>query len=354
MAAIPQQLSTAQAIARAYENGHRASGMKADDRNRPHLGASLIGHECDRAIWYTFRWAEREQFDGRMLRLFDTGHMAEHRFVSDLRATGATVHDVEPGTGKQWRISGHGGHFGGSMDGCAVGIIEAPKTWHVTEFKTHSQKSFDKLKKEGVRKAKPRHYDQMVVYMGKTGMTRALYLAVNKNTDEMYSERIEEDKDRFKVLEARALRIIKSTEPPAGISTDPSWFECKYCSFKDICHGDQVPQVNCRTCAHSEPVMDGSAGAWRCAAGNTEIDLATQYEGCLSHRIIPIFLQATAKPVDYHNGDVVYETKTGERFANGEGPGACTSQEIRDFAVKDALPIFTAAKVSFPTATVVA
>ena len=28
----------------------------ADDGLRQHLGASLIGKPCERALWYTFRW----------------------------------------------------------------------------------------------------------------------------------------------------------------------------------------------------------------------------------------------------------------------------------------------------------
>jgi hypothetical protein len=39
------------------------------------------------------------------------------------------------------------GHFGGSMDAVALGIPEAPKTWHLCEFKTHNAKSFADLQK---------------------------------------------------------------------------------------------------------------------------------------------------------------------------------------------------------------
>ena len=49
-----------------------------------------------------------------------------------------------------------------------LGIPEAPKTWHVLEFKTHNSKSFAKLEKEGVQKSNPMHYAQMQVYMGCT------------------------------------------------------------------------------------------------------------------------------------------------------------------------------------------
>ena len=80
------------------------------EKARTYLGASVIGKECKRALWYSFRWAGTESFDGRMLRLFQTGHLAEPRFVADLRSIGATVWDCDPATGKQFGFS----HFGGN------------------------------------------------------------------------------------------------------------------------------------------------------------------------------------------------------------------------------------------------
>ena len=339
MAQLPEPIhSTVSKIYQAYEND-------AEEGNRPHLGASLIGHACERYLWMTFRWVEAKKFPGRMLRLFETGQLEEARFVKNLRRIGVDVHDVTP-DGKQWRVSDLGGHFGGSMDGACVGLPEAPKTWHVLEFKTHNDKSFNDLVKNRVLKAKPQHYAQMQVYMGLTGMERALYLAVNKNTDELYSERVEFDPVEFAKLKARAERVINANEPPLRCSNDPSWYVCKMCDFHQHCHGEAAPAVNCRTCAHSTPVMDGNA-KWTCAGPGAqhgavvprtlEIPLDDQLEACAGHRYIPILLERFAKQVDYVNGDVVYEDGTGARFTNGNGPAALTSQEIRDLERKTML-----------------
>jgi hypothetical protein len=74
------------------------------------------------------------------------------RLVADLRAAGVQVLDKDPETGRQWSVSAVRGHFGGSMDATAIGVLEAPKTWHLVEFKTHGNKSFGELKKkEGTR-----------------------------------------------------------------------------------------------------------------------------------------------------------------------------------------------------------
>ena len=321
MAAMPEpQHSTVQAIYRAYE-------AASADEHRPHLGASQVGHPCERRLWLTFRWAKLERFDGRMLRLFETGNLAEQRFVANLRAIGAQVHDLSP-SGDQWRVVAVGGHFGGSLDAAILGLPEAPKAWHVSEFKTHSSKSFAALCVDGLRKSKPQHYAQMQIYMGLTGMERGLYLAVNKNTDELYAERVEFDPAEFARLQARATRVITAAEPPLRISNDPAWYVCRQCNFHGLCHGDnEVPEVNCRTCAHSTPELDGDA-RWSCQNFDHDIGLIAQRMGCPSHRYIPILLERIARKVDYVNGDVVYESPSGNRWANGNGQAALTSVEL--------------------------
>lgn len=331
MAKLPEPIHTTTAlIYQAYE-------QDADSGNRPHLGASLIGHSCERYLWLTFRWVGSKKFSGRMLRLFETGQLAEARFVANLRRIGVEVHDVMP-DGTQWRVSTLGGHFAGSMDGACVGLPEAPKTWHVLEFKTHNEKSFNDLLKNGVLKAKPQHYAQMQIYMGLTGMERAMYMAVNKNNDELYSERVDFDPVEFAKLMARAERVINATEPPLRCSKDPSWYVCKMCDFHEHCHGDAAPQVNCRTCAHSTPALDGE-GKWTCAIADTSpvpIPMKVQRNGCDAHRYIPILLESMGTYKDFVDGDVVYDTPRGV-FVNGNGPGALSSAEIAVTTDKNAL-----------------
>ena len=335
MATVPEPMHTTSAlIYQAYESD-------ADDGHRPHLGASLIGHACERHLWLTFRWARAKKWPGRMLRLFETGQLEEPRLVKNLRRIGVQVHETAP-DGKQWRVSELGGHFGGSMDGAGVGFPEAPKTWHVLEFKTHNDKSFNELVKGGVEKAKPMHYAQMQTYMGLTGMERAFYMAVNKNDDTLYTERIEFDMVQFKKIMERAERVIRAAEPPLRCSNDPSWYVCKMCDFHPLCHGEEAPDVNCRTCAHATPEMEGDA-RWTCSGPGKKhgavipstgvIPLEDQREGCAGHRYIPILLERFAKQKDYVNGDVVYAHEHGE-FANGQGPGALSSLEIKACAQK--------------------
>lgn len=253
---------------------------------RPHLGASLIGHKCERWLWLSFRWAVREEFEGRILRLFRRGHHEESWVFRDLEAAGVKVQAFDPETGKQWRINA-GGHFSGSMDGIILsGVPEAPKTKHVLEIKTHSVKSFADLESKGVKASKPQHWAQMQLYMLHTSVDRALYFAVCKDDDRIYTERVELDKQEAQRLTDKAHRIIESDRMPPPLSTDPTWFECKFCAAHDLCHGSKLAkQSNCRTCAHSTPLSDGT---WHCAHWDSVIPGAdAQLAGCDEHVIHP-------------------------------------------------------------------
>lgn len=354
MAAIPKP-DTTSTVAAIYR-WHKAT---ASSGHRPHLGASVIGHACERYLWQLFRWVGAEDFEGRTLRLFDTGKRAEARFVEELRGIGCEVHEFDE-FGQQIRVADIGGHFGGSLDGAALGLPEAPKTWHVVEFKTHNDKSFTELVKKKVREAKPMHWAQMQVYMGLTGMDRAMYLAENKNTSEVYAERVEFDLVAFTQLQERARRIITSGAPPERISNDPAWFECKWCAFHEQCHGAKVPEVNCRTCAHSTPRVDVEAGQWQCEFEHVAIDPMTQATGCGGHRFIPILLEKIGRQTDAldetdGNLAVAYTLPDGSTFSNGYAP-AFSSAEIRASHHASMLGDATvqAVKAEFPGAKVVA
>jgi len=301
----PPATPTVSAIYAAYEAAQE-SGY------REHLGASLIGAECERAIWYSWRWTTRARHVGRMLRLFETGHLAEARFVANLRRIGVTVMDVDPESGRQWNLRDVGGHFGGSMDAVAFGFPEAPKAWHVCEFKTHSAKSFAALVKDGVAKAKPLHWAQMQSYMHLSGIERAFYLAVNKDTDELYQERLHYDATEALRLMAKAERIIASPVPPSRVSNDPAWWQCRFCDHAAACHGDALPERHCRSCLHSNPVVGGE---WHCERHGWNLDRKAQEQGCAAHLYIPALVHG--EQVDAGEDWVSYRLPNGTEWRDG-------------------------------------
>lgn len=246
------------------------------DGARYHLGCSLLGHQCDRWLWYSFRWAVREEFSGRMLRLFRRGQMEEDTIADDLRAIGCDLVTLDE-NGRQLRVD-FGNQVSGSMDGLIQsGLPESPKTPHIVEMKTHSLKSFAELTKLGVQKSKPMHYAQMQLYMHGTGTTRALYYAVCKNDDGLYTERVRYDKKHAERLVKRGHWITQQQRIPEPDSADPTWYKCRFCPAHSVCHkGDAVTERNCRTCAHSVP----NGEQWHCIQYNAPIPQDAQVAGC--------------------------------------------------------------------------
>jgi hypothetical protein len=290
---------------------------------RTYLGASVIGAECSRQLWYGFRWADTpEELTGRKIRLFETGHLEEARLLGDLRRAGVKVWTRDPDTGKQWGVEAVDGHFQGHADGVGLGIPDAPKTAHLLEVKTHSGKSFKALVKAGdVKVAKPEHWSQMQIYMRLLRLERALYMASSKETDEIYVERIELDRAAADLLIEKASRIIHSHSPPAKLHEDPNAkmaFACGYCPAKNVCHGGDFARRNCRTCISATPVPGGQ---WHCDHHNKVLSLKEQEAGCISHLYLPALvpgeqIDATEEPhrlVDYRMPD-------GTTWTDGEIP----------------------------------
>lgn len=266
---------------------------------RPHLGASEIGAQCERALWYSYHHCKLPAFSGRMLRLFETGQREEERIIRNLRAAGLQVWD-RGDDGKQIRFEMFGGKFAGSIDGIVLGIPEAPKTEHLLEIKTSSDKNYKALIKTGVEKAKPLHFAQMMVYMGALDLKRALYIVVNKNDDSIYSERIEFHKPTYDLLINKAERIVTSDAPLERWES----FECRWCEYQKICNWEEMPEINCRTCAHW--------GAQRCKG----------YLYCANHIFNPHLVHSEAVDASEEEGWILYAD--GRR----NGPGYLSSEEM--------------------------
>jgi len=312
------QLPTVQAIYQWYEDQRQ--------RHRPHLGASQIGHHCDRFLWYQFRWCESPNFPGRVLRLFDHGDKEEERIVRDLRRIGVTVYEVDPETGKQFTFSACGGHFGLSLDGVGQGFQESSR-WHNLEFKTANDKKFKELKGKGVKEWNQQYWAQVQVGMELAGLDRTYHFTVNKNDDDMYGERIKLRQSEADHYLNRAERVIFSESPLERVSERPDWYQCKFCDMYEICHGDRVAEVNCRTCVHSTPERDGT---WSCAKHGKTLTTKEQRAGCNSHLMRPD-LVPYAKATDAGDDWVEYDDGAFYNHVSGSNAGrhCYTSAEMR-------------------------
>lgn len=261
---LTDHIARRQLVARLQEEIDAFCRAEFEEDPRKHLGASIIGHECTAYGWNTFRWLKFEEFDGRMLRLFNRGHEEERRFVRWLQGVGLQVRELDPVTKKQFRIVGAKGHFGGSLDS----LMKFPLAWGLPEdlvilgeFKTHNTKSFKALKAKGVVASKPQHFKQMNSYGRAYGLKYGLYCAVCKDTDELHFEIIELDYRQADDLFRKAEGIVYASERPQKIAQTKTYITCSYCPFKGLCHENEVPVKNCRSCRHAVAV-DGAE--WFC------------------------------------------------------------------------------------------
>lgn len=310
MAPLPQPVApTIRAIYAAYEQ---------DNEHYDSLGISVgeIATECDRALWYTFRWASApEQIEGRKLSIFRTGDRWEEVMVSDLERIGVEV------WGQQDRIRLVAGHVRGKCDGKAIGIPEAPKTEHLCEFKSSNDKGFKEIQKHKCKVAKPLHYGQCQIGMHAFGLTRCLYMVTNKNDDARYVERIEYDAAWCIRQLARAERIINSPSPPSRLSDDPEFFGCRFCKHYDVCHGKSWSRVTCRSCLHATPEMTGDAH-WSCSRWAKPLSVDEQKAACPAHLYIPGMVPGEQVDASEANETVTYTLWNGKTWIDGQDKAA--------------------------------
>jgi len=292
-----------------------------DQKERPYLGASIIGTDCSRALWMGFRWVlptTQQKFPGRILRLFDRGHREEPVFVEELEGIGCQVE------GQQEEAIFLNGHGAAHCDAIIKGFPEYPKEWVLTDFKTMGEKSFKKFKKIVENSSNPdgdffaeypNYHGQLHVQMKLFGLSRAALFAVNKNTDELAILFLESGEDyaaaNWYIDRAETLIGMGTPPPVERVATD---FRCRFCDVADQCFKAACPAVNCRTCVFLQPKAEG---VWRCKKhGDKQRAIWEQREGCFDHVFITDLL-----PWDYLDATesaITYDTPSGD-VVNGAG-----------------------------------
>ncbi len=297
---------------------------EAKQERRQYLGMSQIGESCSRRLWYSFRWCVREAFDAATIKRFHDGHKSEDVQADRLRmVAGVTLETIHPVTMQQFRYTDHDGHFSGHCDGKITGILQAPKKKHTWEAKSTGEKKlaeFRKIKAElgekaTLRKWNPVYYAQAQIYMHYEGTDRHYLTVSSPGVRDWDSCRTEYDHAFALQIKAKAARIIKSEEPLDRISDKSDWFECRYCPARGICHGDDMPERNCRTCLHSTPVENGG---WHCERFGKSLTAEEQAAGCPAHKFLPPLVPGTVIDASDSPPGVTYQMKDGTTWYDGE------------------------------------
>jgi hypothetical protein len=130
-----------------------------------------------------------------------------------------------------------------------------------------------------------------------SGLTRH-YLTVSTPGGRDYiSVRTEYDKKIALEYVESSKDVIYNDSLPEKMSDKPEYYECKWCAFQEVCHFNEVPAVNCKTCKDCKPA---EGGCFYCDKNHNSIkDI---FKPCDSHIFKPclIPLKTLASDKDYN------------------------------------------------------
>lgn len=242
-----------QTVARVLET--MDDWRRGNEPERSHLGGSVVGVGCGTRVALDYRKASVDKPNGRLIRLFNRGHMEEARLVAALTVAGI----------KCKTVSKHGGQISYELQGVrgsVDGVARLPDgRLAVLEFKTMSQRPFDELCRTGI--IKDQHMTQMQCGMAGLGLDAALYVACHKDTDTIIVFEVAADPSIASEADDLAFEVVHGVIPE--IEFQRGALQCKYCPHKAICHGGEAPVARCETCVHA--VSDGN-GRWSCSVAN--------------------------------------------------------------------------------------
>ena len=235
---------------------------QALQKPREYLGASRLGIECNRQLQYEYTHTPKDEgFSGRILRIFEAGHVFEELAINWLRAADIRL-ITRKSDGSQFGFSAAGGRIQGHVDGIIadapdaldvflglspsglspLGLRPFPMLW---ECKSLNAKSWKDTVKQGLTKSKPVYAAQIALYQAymeasvpEISKNPALFTAINKDTAELYFELISFDAALAQKASDRAITILKATE--AGellprVAQDSTYVECRFCAYRNRC-----------------------------------------------------------------------------------------------------------------------
>lgn len=199
--------------------------------SRDYMGASILGKECSRELWYTYHTPKRIT-EPRVNRIFQVGHILEDYIVKLLRDAGVTVY-TEDGSGEQFGFTD--GPIAGHIDGVVVGLPESTKP-HLLECKTANNKRFNEFVKNGYESNKT-YKAQIHIYMLKMELDNCLAVVMNKDNQELYFERIKLDKKYAKriLLRGKEIAELPEDDKPLREYSSPTFYKCRFCDYAEEC-----------------------------------------------------------------------------------------------------------------------
>jgi len=199
------------------------------------INASSLGNPCSRSVFYNYNWCNKEEIPIRRKRIFDRGKREEDVIYLDLL-------DTIPSEKIERNVKMRNKFVSGEVDF----LIDKKK---IIELKCLNSVSFRRLRKTGIEEYSSLYFSQCVIYCDLFNVDFVDFIAINKNDDERYFEKVFTNKFKIKELYHKSDYIKSLHNPPPFISNKDDYFLCKLCVDYDICKEGKAFDKNCRTCS---------------------------------------------------------------------------------------------------------
>lgn len=195
---------------------------KQNEPERDYLGFSEIGN-CPRYLWIKYHYPQlREPMSEKQAIIFENGHWVERKLIQQMRDAGRII------TGQQKEASYFDGQFKGHIEGFFENHPEYGKV--PFEIKGPNQSNFKELVKKGVKEKFYNYYVQAQINMYAHGFDKLVFIAENKDNQDLHEEVIFLDSKCIQKTMEKAEKVLFGTIPK-GISSRRDFWKCFHCQF---------------------------------------------------------------------------------------------------------------------------
>jgi hypothetical protein len=223
-------------------NGYIDAGLTRAHLAQPsrnYLGASRLGDQCSRKLVYEYRKVKGTVPSGLLLRVFAVGHAFEALTIEWLKKSGFVIRDRDR-NGDQFAFQTAAGKIAGHIDGVFVDGPKLPDLPYpfLFEHKAIKSSSWNSLRKNGLAAFSDVYIGQVHLYLGYLDLKHCLFGALNKDTQELYWEKIDVSLSEAQRLSDRAIDIINAADAdklPSRIANSPDFYKCRMCDHAKHC-----------------------------------------------------------------------------------------------------------------------
>jgi len=203
---------------------------RTESSARNYIGASIIGSDCLRQIWYEYNETVSVDIPPKTWRTWDIGKRLELLVMDWMSDAGISL-GILPEPNLKSKIVPT---FRGHVDSICLnenGTIDS-----IIEIKTAKESSYNVFTKKGLKSWSSQYYAQIQSYMGMSGIHKAYVIVLNKDSSDISDELIDFDEKFYRQLEYKAMMISEAVTMPPRVHDSPIWYQCKTCKFNKICH----------------------------------------------------------------------------------------------------------------------